>query len=54
MPKLISEKNQLQQLSLNSNGGVVYQPARGFFKVVYQGLILPNLLHHFVTLITLV
>ncbi|KQF21508.1 hypothetical protein APC04_01595 [Acinetobacter baumannii] len=43
MPKLISEKNQLQQLSLNSNGGVVYQPARGFFKVVYQGLILPNL-----------
>lgn len=33
MPKLISEKNQLQQLSLNSNGGVVYQPARGFFKL---------------------
>ncbi len=43
MPKLMSPINQLQQLSLNSNEGVVYQPARGFFKVVYQGLILPNL-----------
>ncbi len=43
MPKLMNQINQLQQLSLNSNGGVVYQPSRGFFKVVYQGLILPNL-----------
>lgn len=43
MPKLISQINQLQQLGLNAKEGVVYQPSRGFFKIVYQGLILPNL-----------
>ena len=35
-------KNQLQQLSLNSNGELSISPPE-VFKVVYQGLILPNL-----------
>ncbi|MGE8552045.1 MAG: DUF6670 family protein, partial [Acinetobacter calcoaceticus] len=43
MPMLMNQINQLQQLGLNAKEGVVYQPSRGFFKIVYQGLILPNL-----------
>ena len=42
MPKLISEINQLQQLGPNVKEGVVYQPSRGFFKIVYQTLNLKN------------
>lgn len=50
MPMLMNQTSQLQQLNLKQNEGLAYHPPKGLFKIVYQGVILPNLpapLHYF-------
>lgn len=53
---LLMNNSQLKQLNLNKSDALTFYPPKGLFKIVYQGLILPNLPapFHYVNFISLI